>query len=69
MLNHKFIYIYIYININIYIYIYRYMCILLGMSINLINIIITHENYKQITLIDYIIERVSILRAIRVSVL
>ena len=45
------------------------MCILLGMPINLMNIIIMHENYKKITLIRYIIERVSILRAIRVSVL
>ena len=44
------------------------MCILLGMSINLIDIIITHAHYIQITLIGYIIERVSILRANRVSV-
>ena len=50
------------------------MCILLGISINLMNIIITtrratHEHYKQITLICYIIVRVSILRVIIVSVL
>ena len=44
-----------------------YMCILLGILINLINIITTYDNYKQITLIGYIIERVTILRAIRVS--
>ena len=31
------------------------MCILLGMYINLMNIIITHTNYKKITLIGYII--------------
>ena len=46
------------------------MCILLDMSINVMHI--TPANYKQITLIDYIIKRVSILRAIipyRVSVL
>ena len=34
--NHITIYIYIYI------YIYKYMCILLGMSINVMNIILTH---------------------------
>ena len=45
------------------------MCILLGMSIDLMNIIITHAHYTKITLIGYIIKRVSILRAIRVSVL
>ena len=61
MLNHK--------CIIPYIYIYCYMCILLGMSINLMNIIITYALYKQVTLIGYIVERVSILRVIRVSVL
>ena len=54
-----------YLCIYMHIYIYK----LLSISINLMNIIITKANYKQITLISYIIERVSILRAIRVSVL
>ena len=39
------------------------------MSINLMNIIITHAYYKKRTLIGYITERVSILHAIIVSVL
>ena len=59
-------------NINIYSICYLlniYMCILLGMSINLVNIIITHAHYKQITMIGYITERVWILRVITVSVL
>ena len=52
---HTYIY-YIYIYIYIYIYnIYMCVCILLGMSINVMNIILTHANYKQITLICYII--------------
>ena len=45
------------------------MCILLGISINVMIVIITHANYKQITMIGYIIERVLKLCAIRVSVL
>ena len=37
------------------------MCIVLDISINLIHIIIMYANYKQITMIVYIIEMVSIL--------
>ena len=43
--------------------VYYYVCLLIY------DIIITYAHYKQITLIGYIIERVSILHAIRVSVL
>ena len=47
-------------------YVIRY--VYLNLNLNVMNIIITHANYKQISLIGYIIEMVSILRSIRVSV-